>query len=97
MHQGAILYYSRDLVLKSVSQKSALKIKASQHALLPGFSCFFYLRTELVTRPLPPHPRIIVATTCQDYIGCGIVTSPQIIPQFFNFFKKGQIHSYFLI
>ena len=40
-HQGAILYYSHDLVLKSVSQKSALKSKVSQHALLLGFSCFW--------------------------------------------------------
>lgn len=50
-----------------------------------------YIRTELATHLLPPHVCIIVTTTFQDYIGCDIETSTQIIPQCccFFFFLRG--------
>lgn len=103
MHQGAILYYSRDLVLKSVSQKSALKIKASQHALLPGFSCFCCSSKALPQDRTSDPPTASTPVYYCSYNLPGLYwmwysdQSSDHPTMFFNFFKKGQIHSYFLI
>lgn len=103
MHQGAILYYSHDLALKSVSQKSALKIKVSQHALLPGFSCFCCSSKALHQDRTSNPP---TASTCVHYCNYNFPglywmryrdqysDHPTML---FFFFKRGQIHNYFLI